>query len=89
MEENTRDHGKWPAIIVGLLLLIAGLALAIGGGKLLSLGGSAYYLLAGVSIIACGVLFALRRGAALWLYALTLLPPWYGHCGKLGLIGGS
>ena len=72
MEENTRDHGKWPAIIVGLLLLIAGLALAIGGGKLLSLGGSAYYLIAGVSIIACGVLFALRRGAALWLYALTL-----------------
>lgn len=51
MEENTRDHGKWPAIIVGLLLLIAGLALAIGGGKLLSLGGSAYYLLAGSALL--------------------------------------
>jgi quinoprotein glucose dehydrogenase len=73
MEESTRDHGKWPAIIVGLLLLIAGLALAIGGGKLISLGGSAYYLIAGLSVIACGVLFALRRGAALWLYALILV----------------
>lgn len=72
MEENRHDHGKGPALFVGLLLLIAGLALAIGGIKLLSLGGSAYYLLAGLSIIACGVLFALRRGAALWLYALTL-----------------
>ncbi|MFB9866945.1 glucose/quinate/shikimate family membrane-bound PQQ-dependent dehydrogenase [Vreelandella sulfidaeris] len=72
MEESTRDHSKWPAITVGLLLLIVGLVLAIGGSKLVNLGGSAYYLIAGVSIIACGVLFALRRGAALWLYALIL-----------------
>ncbi|EHJ93458.1 glucose/quinate/shikimate family membrane-bound PQQ-dependent dehydrogenase [Vreelandella boliviensis] len=72
MEENTRDHGKGPAIIVGLLLLIVGLALAFGGSKLVSVGGSAYYLIAGLSIIVCGALFALRRGAALWLYALIL-----------------
>lgn len=72
MEENTRDHGKGPAIVVGLLLLIAGLALALGGSKLVSVGGSAYYLIAGLSIIVCGILFTLRRGAALWLYALIL-----------------
>ncbi|MBT2773053.1 glucose/quinate/shikimate family membrane-bound PQQ-dependent dehydrogenase [Halomonas sp. ISL-60] len=72
MEESTRDHGKGPAIVAGLLLLIVGLALALGGSKLVSVGGSAYYLIAGLSIIACGVLFALRRGAALWLYALIL-----------------
>jgi len=72
MEESTRDHSKWPAIIVGLLLSIIGLVLAFGGSKLVSVGGSAYYLIAGLSIIACGVLFALRKGAALWLYALIL-----------------
>lgn len=72
MEESTRDHGKGPAIVVGLLLLIVGLALALGGSKLVSVGGSAYYLIAGLSIIACGILFVLRRGAALWLYALVL-----------------
>lgn len=72
MEESTRDHSKWPAIIVGLLLLIIGLVLAFGGSKLVSVGGSAYYLIAGLSIVACGVLFALRRGVALWLYALIL-----------------
>lgn len=72
MEENTRDDSKGPAVIVGLLLLIIGLALTIGGGKLVSLDGSAYYLIAGLSIMACGVLFILRRGAALWLYALIL-----------------
>lgn len=41
MEESTRDHGKGPAIVVGLLLLIVGLALALGGSKLVSVGGSA------------------------------------------------
>ncbi|KIN15913.1 glucose/quinate/shikimate family membrane-bound PQQ-dependent dehydrogenase [Halomonas sp. KHS3] len=72
MEESTRAHSKWPAIIVGLLLFIIGLVLAFGGSKLVSVGGSAYYLIAGLSIIACGILFALRKGAALWLYALIL-----------------
>lgn len=72
MEENARDQGIRPAIIVGLLLTIIGLALALGGSKLVSVGGSAYYLIAGLSIIACGILFALRQGAALWLYALIL-----------------
>ncbi|MCW4148823.1 membrane-bound PQQ-dependent dehydrogenase, glucose/quinate/shikimate family [Halomonas sp. 18H] len=67
-----RKRAKWPAVLLGLLLIIAGLALAIGGGKLLSLGGSAYYLVAGVAIITSGVLLALRKGAALWLYALVL-----------------
>jgi quinoprotein glucose dehydrogenase len=72
MEESTRAHSKWPAIIVGLLLFIIGLVLAFGGSKLVSVGGSAYYLIAGLSIITCGILFALRKGAALWLYALIL-----------------
>ena len=77
MEESTRAHSKWPAIIVGLLLFIIGLVLAFGGSKLVSVGGSAYYLIAGLSIIACGILFALRKGAAL------------GLCGRLVSTGGS
>ena len=49
MDEHTRDRGKWPALLLGLLLAIAGVALAVGGGQLLMLGGSAYYLIAGVA----------------------------------------
>ncbi|AQU81354.1 MULTISPECIES: glucose/quinate/shikimate family membrane-bound PQQ-dependent dehydrogenase [unclassified Halomonas] len=72
MDEHTRAHGKWPALLLGLLLIAAGIALTIGGGKLLSLGGSAYYLVAGIGLLVVGILLALRKGAALWLYALIL-----------------
>ncbi|NYS79889.1 MULTISPECIES: glucose/quinate/shikimate family membrane-bound PQQ-dependent dehydrogenase [Halomonadaceae] len=72
MDEHLRTHSRWPLLLLGLLLVAAGLALAIGGGKLLSVGGSAYYLITGIGVIASGVLLAIRRGAALWLYALIL-----------------
>ncbi|UTD53798.1 glucose/quinate/shikimate family membrane-bound PQQ-dependent dehydrogenase [Halomonas sp. MS1] len=72
MDGHTRAHGKWPALLLGLLLAVAGVALTIGGAKLLSLGGSAYYLIAGVSIFVVGVLLAMRKGIALWLYAAVL-----------------
>ncbi|EHA15854.1 glucose/quinate/shikimate family membrane-bound PQQ-dependent dehydrogenase [Halomonas sp. HAL1] len=72
MDEHSRTHSRWPLLLLGLLLVAAGLALAIGGGKLLSVGGSAYYLITGIGVIASGVLLAMRRGAALWLYALIL-----------------
>ncbi|WP_447555485.1 glucose/quinate/shikimate family membrane-bound PQQ-dependent dehydrogenase [Vreelandella sp. EE22] len=73
MEENIRARSQWPAIVLGLLLAAAGLALAIGGVKLLSLGGSLYYVVAGVGVMAAGILLALRKGTALWLYAAILL----------------
>ncbi|MGP5307817.1 glucose/quinate/shikimate family membrane-bound PQQ-dependent dehydrogenase [Vreelandella alkaliphila] len=72
MDEHMRTRGKWPALLLGLLLAVAGVALTIGGTKLLSLGGSAYYLIAGVSIFVVGLLLAMRKGAALWLYAAVL-----------------
>jgi len=72
MDGHTRTRGKWPALLLGLLLAVAGVALTIGGAKLLSLGGSAYYLIAGISIFIVGVLLAMRKGAALWLYAAIL-----------------
>src|SRR5579871_5763906 len=45
-----------------LLLLIAGLALALPGAWLAMLGGSLYYVIAGVLILICA--FLVRRGRA-------------------------
>ena len=58
--------------LLGILLLIMGLALLAGGVKLSMLGGSLYYLLAGIGIALTGVLLLATRRAALGLYALVL-----------------
>lgn len=57
--------------IMAALLVLAGLALAAGGAWLLSLGGSFYYLVAGLLLIASGVFYFRRRMLGFWLYLLT------------------
>ncbi len=61
------------AVFTGWILILIGLALAGGGGWLVVLGGSAYYLLAALGFLATGTLMILRRPGALWIYALLIL----------------
>ncbi|RJE89571.1 membrane-bound PQQ-dependent dehydrogenase, glucose/quinate/shikimate family [Paracoccus onubensis] len=59
--------------IVGILIALAGLPLAWSGAQLIGLGGSWYYLLAGLCIVVTGILFFIRNKAGIWLYALVFL----------------
>lgn len=56
-----------PRIFASLLLLI-GLVLALGGVRLATLGGSLYYLIAGVLLIASAVLLWRGRPSGAYLY---------------------
>src|SRR5476649_904177 len=58
--------------LLGILLLLMGLAMLAGGIKLSMLGGSLYYLLAGIGFALSGVLLIAARRAALGLYAVVL-----------------
>ena len=58
--------------LLGILLLLMGLAMLAGGIKLVTLGGSWYYLLAGIGFGLSGALLIAGRRAALALYALVL-----------------
>ncbi len=62
---------------LAVLLILIGLVLAIGGGWLLALGGSFYYLLAGLGLIASGVMLWRLKLLGAWIYigvfVLTLL----------------
>lgn len=68
---------RWPYIGLAIVLFIAALPLAIGGIQLATLGGSWYYLLTGIALIAVAVLIALRdvRGVALFaaIFLCTVL----------------
>lgn len=64
-----------PAIclaVCALLLLLCGAGLAAGGLWLVLLGGAWYYLVAGLALLAAGILLLLRRPEALWLHAAIL-----------------
>ncbi len=67
----------WALRVLGALVALLGLGLAAGGIKLISLGGSWFYLLAGIAMIAIGYCVIRRRSAALWtalgLLAVSLL----------------
>ena len=59
-------------LISGCVFVLLGLTLVIGGARLLMLGGSPYYLLAGLGMAVSGALLIAGRSEALWLYALLL-----------------
>ncbi|MBU2152556.1 MAG: PQQ-binding-like beta-propeller repeat protein, partial [Alphaproteobacteria bacterium] len=61
----------WAAIGGGLVALVGAVILA-GGGWLIFLDGSPYYMLAGAAILASGVMLVRRHPAAGLLYAVVL-----------------
>lgn len=65
---STRRAGVLATIVGGLVGLI-GLVLAIGGVWLVAVGGSPYYLLAGIAMVVSGWLLIRGRVAGAWLYA--------------------
>jgi quinoprotein glucose dehydrogenase len=74
MPEAMEAHPKNRSLIIALLgglLAAIGLILAIGGAWLAVLGGSPYYLLAGLGLIASGALLIRGRVLGAWLYLIV------------------
>jgi quinate dehydrogenase (quinone) len=65
--------GKWLLVGPGILIALIGLGLAGGGGYLISLGGSAYFLLMGLAMLVSGLMIARRKPQGAWLYGLALI----------------
>ncbi|WP_051417787.1 membrane-bound PQQ-dependent dehydrogenase, glucose/quinate/shikimate family [Roseomonas gilardii] len=64
--------------LLGVALILAGLFLGGGGAYLIRLGGSWYFALAGLALLASGLLVAMRRPAGAWIFGLVVLAsiPW-------------
>jgi quinate dehydrogenase (quinone) len=67
--------------ILGLALLLTGLFYLIGGGKLISLGGSWYFFIAGLLTTASAIFVFRKKAFGVWLFALvfvgTLVWAWF------------
>lgn len=64
---------RWPRWVAGIVLVAIGLVLAVGGIKLVLLGGSPYYLVAGALCLASGVMLWRGDRRGLLIYAAMLL----------------
>ena len=75
MKRASRATGVSRFLLLGLGVIIAllGLALAVGGAKLVSLGGSWYFLVGGVAMAVSGLLIARQKTAGAWLFAAFLI----------------
>ncbi|MEE3635511.1 glucose/quinate/shikimate family membrane-bound PQQ-dependent dehydrogenase [Pseudomonas sp. AL 58] len=71
--DGALSRTRWLPRLLGILLLLMGLALLAGGIKLSQLGGSLYYLIAGIGFALSGTLLLALRRNALGLYGLVLL----------------
>jgi quinoprotein glucose dehydrogenase len=60
-------------VLTSLVLLLAGLGLVGGGGWLIALGGSWYYLVAGLGFLATAALLYRRSRVALLVFAAVIL----------------
>ncbi|MGE0233591.1 MAG: hypothetical protein AB7S46_17595, partial [Flavobacteriaceae bacterium] len=68
-----RGAGYWFILAVAILLILLGLVIGAGGAWLMSLGGSWYYLIAGIGLLLSGILLARPSMAGVWVYAITWL----------------
>lgn len=73
-------------IFAGLVALL-GVPLVIGGGYLIALGGSFYYLLAGLGLIASGVMMARLKPVGAWIYIGVFVLTFLWALWEVGLNG--
>ena len=60
---------EWSVGILGGVIALIGIILALGGAKLIGVGGSWYYLFAGLALIVAGLAVAQRKLLGAWIYA--------------------
>ncbi|MBX5222470.1 glucose/quinate/shikimate family membrane-bound PQQ-dependent dehydrogenase [Rhizobium sp. NLR8a] len=60
-------------VITSILFIIIGVALGGGGLWLITLGGSIFYLFAGLMFLITAGLLLMRKAAALWVYAVLVV----------------
>ena len=70
-DAERRGAGFWWTILVGVVLMVFGMPIAAGGLWLISLGGSWYYLPAGIGLLLTAWFLLQRSINALWVYVAT------------------
>lgn len=71
--ETSRGVGGWTLAVYGFIMALLGVVIGAGGAWLVALGGSFYYLLAGIGLLISGVLLIMLKPAGAWLYGIVFV----------------
>ena len=63
------DIAEWFVAVLGSFIALIGIVLAVGGAQLILVGGSWFYLFAGIVLVVAGLALAQRKLLAAWIYA--------------------
>ncbi|PXA99090.1 membrane-bound PQQ-dependent dehydrogenase, glucose/quinate/shikimate family [Nostoc sp. 3335mG] len=85
--ERHHGGGAWWAWIVAAVLIVFGLPIAIGGVQLIGLGGSWYYLPAGIGLLATAYFLFRRDMTGIWVYLVTFIATVIWALWEVGLDG--
>jgi len=83
----TRGPAMWGVMALGAIFALIGLVLAGGGGWLLALGGSPYYLLAGLGLLASGFFLIRQDVTGVWIYVAVWVATLIWALWEVGLNG--
>ncbi|MDG2004885.1 MAG: hypothetical protein P8J20_16300, partial [Novosphingobium sp.] len=84
-DKAIKSTRSWSGVVIGLLLGLVGLFLGGGGAWLLSLGGSAYYLIAGLGcLLSAYYYFKGRQKAAVFTYLAVFVGTCIWAVGEVG-----
>ena len=76
MASSLKQKPLWLRVcsfLLGIILVLTALAFIYGGVKLVTLGGSWYFLISGVLMLISGYLFLRSRSAGAVLYIVTMI----------------
>ena len=82
-----RGPAIWGVMALGVIFALIGLVLAGGGAWLLALGGSPYYLLAGLGLLASGFFLFQRELTGVWIYVAVWVATLIWAFWEVGLNG--
>jgi quinoprotein glucose dehydrogenase len=67
------DIAEWFVVALGGVVALIGIILALGGAKLIVLGGSWYYLFAGLALIVAGLAIGQHKLLGAWIYVVAFV----------------
>lgn len=85
LSEPAKRRRPFAPFLLGIIIALIGLVLTIGGAWLAGIGGSPYYVVTGVAMIASGLLLMQRRRIGGWLYILTFVGTVIWALGEAGI----